>query len=359
MPEKLLRIGELSRRAGVSVELLRAWERRYGLLEPSRTAAASGSTARRTSPGCSPCAPTSTAGWRPRRPPGSCSPTAAAAGTDATLLGDAQTTLGPALEAFDETGAQVALDRLFAAFTVDVVLEEALLPYLRDLGERWERGEVSVAQEHFASNLVRARLVALSRGWDRGEGPRALLVIEGELHDLPLLAFGLMLRSYGWRICYLGATTPLASIAETARAIEPAVVVVSGTVEGAFDSVAPKGLRDVARLAPLYLAGAAADEALARRVRAGTWTTTSSSPRASSARGSADREGGQTAGRALAGPPRVPPCRTVATEAPLGRDAGPRGTSPRRPPRRARRARSRDRPTSSRRRSTRRPWCRR
>ena len=78
-----------------------------------------------------------------------------------------------------------------------------------------------------------------------------------------------MLRSYGWRICYLGATTPLASIAETARAIEPAVVVVSGTVEGAFDSVAPKGLRDVGRLAPLYLAGAAADEALARRVRAG------------------------------------------------------------------------------------------
>ena len=241
-----------------------------GSSSPRGRAAASGSTARRTSPGCSRCAPTSTAGWRPRRPPGSCSPNGNGGGTDATLLGDAQTTLGPALEAFDETGAQVALDRLFAAFTVDVVLEEALLPYLRDLGERWERGEVSVAQEHFASNLVRARLVALSRGWDRGEGPRALLAcIEGELHDLPLLAFGLMLRSYGWRICYLGATTPLASIAETARAIEPAVVVVSGTVEGAFDSVAPKGLRDVGRLAPLYLAGAAADEALARRVRAG------------------------------------------------------------------------------------------
>jgi methanogenic corrinoid protein MtbC1 len=78
-----------------------------------------------------------------------------------------------------------------------------------------------------------------------------------------------MLRSYGWRICYLGATTPLASIAETARAIEPVVVVVSGTVEGAFDSVAPKALRDLGRLAPLYLAGAAADEALARRARAG------------------------------------------------------------------------------------------
>ena len=270
VPEKLLRIGELSRRAGVSVELLRAWERRYGLLEPSRTRGGfrlygEADVAR-------------VLAMRANLDRGLAAAEAArlvladgnGGGTDATLLGDAQRALGPALEAFDETGAQVALDRLFAAFTVDVVLEEALLPYLRDLGERWERGEVSVAQEHFASNLVRARLVALSRGWDRGEGPRALLAcIEGELHDLPLLAFGLMLRSYGWRICYLGATTPLASIAETARAIEPAVVVVSGTVEGAFDSVAPKGLRDVGRLAPLYLAGAAADEALARRVRAG------------------------------------------------------------------------------------------
>jgi DNA-binding transcriptional MerR regulator len=270
VPEKLLRIGELSRRVGVSVELLRAWERRYGLLEPSRTRGGfrlygEADVAR-------------VLAMRANLDRGLAAAEAArlvladgdGRGTDATLLGDAQRALGPSLEAFDETGAQVALDRLFAAFTVDVVLEEALLPYLRDLGERWERGEVSVAQEHFASNLVRARLVALSRGWDRGEGPRALLAcIEGELHDLPLLAFGLMLRSYGWRICYLGATTPLASIAETARAIEPAVVVVSGTVEGAFDSVAPKGLRDVGRLAPLYLAGAAAHEALARRVRAG------------------------------------------------------------------------------------------
>ena len=89
------------------------------------------------------------------------------------------------------------------------------------------------------------------------------------MHDLPLLAFGLVLRSYGWRICYLGATTPIASVAETARAIEPAVVVVSGTVTGAFDAVAPKALRDLGRLAPLYLAGAAADEALARQLRAG------------------------------------------------------------------------------------------
>jgi MerR family transcriptional regulator, light-induced transcriptional regulator len=268
--EKLLRIGELSRRVGVSVELLRAWERRYGLLAPARTRGGFRLYGEEDVD--------RVLSMRAYLERGMAAAEAARlvvanghdTGSDATLLGEALTTLGATLESFDETGAQVALDRLFAAFTVDVVLDEAVLPYLRELGERWERGEVSIAQEHFATNLVRARLVALARGWDRGGGPRALLAcIEGELHDLPLLAFGLMLRSHGWRICYLGATTPLASIAETARAIEPAVIVVSGTVTGAFDEVPTRGLRDIGRLASLYVAGAAADETLARRTGAG------------------------------------------------------------------------------------------
>ena len=48
------------------------------------------------------------------------------------------------------------------------------MPYLQDLGDRWERGELSVAQEHFASNVLRGRLLSLARGWGRGAGPRAL-----------------------------------------------------------------------------------------------------------------------------------------------------------------------------------------
>ena len=97
-----------------------------------------------------------------------------------------------------------------------------LVPYLRELGERWEHGEVSVAQEHFASNLVRGRLMALARSWDRGAGPRALIACaEGELHDLPLLSFGLVLRGHGWRISYLGADTPVASIVDAAMTLTP------------------------------------------------------------------------------------------------------------------------------------------
>jgi MerR family transcriptional regulator, light-induced transcriptional regulator len=72
-----------------------------------------------------------------------------------------------------------------------------------------------VVQEHFASNLLRGRLLALARAWERGTGPAALLAsAPDEQHDLPLIMFGLALRAQGRRVIFLGADTPLASIAE-------------------------------------------------------------------------------------------------------------------------------------------------
>ena len=262
--DKLLRIGQLSRRVGVPVESLRAWERRYALLEPSRTQG----------------------GFRLYGEDDVARVLAMRANLDrglsaaeAAQLALAEQAGGPslptpvqdasdlvsALDRFDESGAQRALDQLLMTLTLDVALRDVLLPYLHELGERWARGEATVAQEHFASNLVRGRLMALARSWDRGSGPRALLAcVEGELHDLPLLCFGLVLRGHGWRISYLGADTPVASVVEAARALTPDAVVVSGTIDGVYDGVA-ETLREVALHAPLFVSGAAADERIARR----------------------------------------------------------------------------------------------
>jgi methanogenic corrinoid protein MtbC1 len=262
--DKVLRIGELSRRVGVPVESLRAWERRYGLLAPSRTQGGfrlygEDDVAR-------------VLAMRAHLGAGLSAAQAArlALADDVALtsvpapVADASE-LVAALDRFDETGAQRALDRLLATLTLDVVLRDVLVPYLHELGERWEHGQVSVAQEHFASNLLRGRLMALARSWDRGGGPRALLAcVEGELHDLPLLGFGLVLREHGWRISYLGADTPVSSLVDAARALAPDAIVVSGTTSGAFDQIAAQ-LREVALDAPLYVAGAAADRHVANR----------------------------------------------------------------------------------------------
>jgi DNA-binding transcriptional MerR regulator len=266
--EKVLRIGELSRRVGVPVESLRAWERRYGLLAPSRTPG-----------GFRLYGEDDVARVLAMRAHLGGGLSAAEAARLALAEEVAETAAAPipitdakelqaALDRFDETAAQRAIDRLLATLTLDVVLRDVLMPYLRELGERWEQGEATVAQEHFASNLVRGRLTALARSWDRGTGPRALLACaEGELHDLPLLAFGLSLREQGWRINYLGADTPVASVVEAARALAPAAVVISGTTSGAFDESATR-LREVTLHAPLWIAGAAASGRVARRAHA-------------------------------------------------------------------------------------------
>ena len=87
---------------------------------------------------------------------------------------------------------------------------------------RWERGEASIAQEHFASSVLRGRLLGLARGWGLGFGPVALLAcLPGEQHDLGLIAFGLALRARGWRIVYLGSDTPIETIEETSRPARP------------------------------------------------------------------------------------------------------------------------------------------
>ena len=263
---ELLRIGELSRRTGVSPELLRAWESRYGLVEPSRTEGrfrlySETDIARVRS-------------MRAHLDAGLSASEAARAvlaeRSDAEFAGLHETAadLARALERYDDVGAQAALDSLLAALTLDVVVGEVLVPYLHGVGERWKRGELSVAQEHFISNVIRGRLLALSRGWDRGLGPRAVLAsAEGDQHDLPVLLFGVVLRTHGWRITFLGADTPVTSLAETVREIQPNAVVVAGTLRGVFDPLVEE-LREVARHAPLYVAGAAADDELARRADA-------------------------------------------------------------------------------------------
>jgi MerR family transcriptional regulator, light-induced transcriptional regulator len=254
----LLRIGELSRRSGVSPELLRAWERRYGLLRPTRSPGGlrlySADDLRRVET------------MQRHLAEGFAAAEAAslAAGTAAVPVEQGGAPLAPAdmraelkasLDAYDEPRAQAALDRLLAGATLDAALSDVLLPYLHDLGERWSRGEASVAQEHFASEVVRGRLLGLARGWGRGVGPVALLAcVPGEQHELGLIAFGLSLRSHGWRVAYLGSDTPLETLDLAAQSLEPALVVLSAATEDGVRRIAPE-LRELATRYPVAIGG--------------------------------------------------------------------------------------------------------
>jgi MerR family transcriptional regulator, light-induced transcriptional regulator len=266
-----VRIGELSRRTGVSPELLRAWEQRYGLLRPTRSDGGfrlySPQDEHRVATMRSHLERGLSAAEAARITLDEESTPAPAAELPVLALG--ASALRAALDRLDESAAHAAIDGLLSSFSLEAVLREVVMPYLRELGDRWERGEASVAQEHFASQVLRGRLLGLARGWDRGPGPRALLAcMPGEQHDLGLIVFGLGLRDRGWRITFLGPDTPLDTLSDTATTLQPDAVVLSATTPDRFES-GRDALRRLARAVPLWAAGAGAtpDVATATGVR--------------------------------------------------------------------------------------------
>jgi DNA-binding transcriptional MerR regulator len=269
------RIGQLAGRTGVGAERLRKWESRYGLLEPDRSdggfrlyslederrvrlmqrhlsrgyaAAEAAELARQGVVAPSPARLT------PRLP--------------RAVVDRSMRILRQALSEFDEGAAQRALDDLFGGYTIDAVLRDAVLPFLREVGDAWAGGAATPGQEHFASTIIEARLLSLTRGWGSGGGPRALLACPaGERHTLGLVTFGIALSRRGWRITYLGADTPAASLAHAAAKLEPTLIVLAASRPDTYTREAG----DLSRLAATYrtaLAGAGATARLAKRIGA-------------------------------------------------------------------------------------------
>ena len=88
-----------------------------------------------------------------------------------------------------------------------------------------------MAQEHFASHLIRGRLSSLARGWGTGQGPYALLACPpGEQHELALLVFGIVLHRNGWRVRYLGANTPIEDLTQVTGDTRPSLIVLAATM---------------------------------------------------------------------------------------------------------------------------------
>jgi MerR family transcriptional regulator, light-induced transcriptional regulator len=266
-------IGELARRSGVTPDVLRVWERRYGLLKPRRTSANRRLYSRADE----------TRVRLMRRyiaqnmPPAQAAELVAAArltvnaGQDATVaeheVRAAHAELRDALDDFQETAAQRVLERLLGSHSRLAVIRDVILPYLHDVGERWVDNHLTVAQEHFASTFLEARFMAMARGWDRAPGPRALLACpSGERHVFGLLTFGIALHDAGWRVTYLGADTPVDMIAYAAEKVSPDLVALSSV--SAERLLPDERMRSLTRRWRCAIGGAGAAEELARAVGA-------------------------------------------------------------------------------------------
>src|SRR3954463_2765686 len=153
------RIGQLAARTGVPPERLRKWESRYALLAPKRSSGGfrvyspeDEQRVRLMERHLARGYAASEAAQLAKEGVVSPSPARLRSELSSRVVARSHRLLRKALADFDEGAAQRALDDLFSAFTVEAVLRDALLPFLREVGEAWARGETTPGQEHFAAS---------------------------------------------------------------------------------------------------------------------------------------------------------------------------------------------------------------
>jgi MerR family transcriptional regulator, light-induced transcriptional regulator len=148
-----------------------------------------------------------------------------------------------ALRVADQIGAVAVVDRaLKLGWTVDDVRFHLITPALYEVGTRWERGEIGVADEHLACSICEWLLFALAGRVRRTPptGRRALVgCSEGELHALGARMIAHVLSERGWTVMLLGADTPADAWPQIVRARRPDVAVLSTTTVAVLEQVGP------------------------------------------------------------------------------------------------------------------------
>ena len=241
-----LNIAALAYRTGVAPDTLRKWEQRYRILQPTRTAGGQRRYSERDVARVEWLCERLSEGYR--------------IGEAATLLGGGGGAMEPArlpaeqLEGILESAARgdaidigVRLDQAFALNGVEETLETVVGPLLEAVGERWESGELSVADEHLVSESVRSRLGHLLA--DSGGGLRGVAVLAcapGERHELGLMMAAIALRRDGWNVIYLGSDTPIGDALGLAKRLSARVLGISVS-SPELGAALQEALRDVAR----------------------------------------------------------------------------------------------------------------
>lgn len=244
-------IGVAAERTGLSTDVIRAWERRYSAVEPSRDAAGQRLYSdadverlrllrRATSGGRSISQVVELSGEELAE---LVQGDAAAKATVEVRAPDVDRLFDLAL-ALDGPDLESSLRRAVVAQGLASFAEEVAVPLLRRLGEGWHAGEVTPAQEHVASAAVARVVTGLRAG--KGAGPVAVVgTLSGERHEVGALLAAAAAELAGWRVVYLGADLPpseLAAAAERAGARAVCVSVVYGgrtpaETRGAFRSL--------------------------------------------------------------------------------------------------------------------------
>jgi DNA-binding transcriptional MerR regulator/methylmalonyl-CoA mutase cobalamin-binding subunit len=266
MAERTYRIHVAAELSGVRVELIRAWERRYGVLAPRRTPSGYRVYTERdvallrrlkqlTEEGVSiseaakmlPQLLLELGTTQPTEEP---SPASLQTWQDEVLK---------AAEALDQARVSEVLDEVLGALTPLKAYDDVLVPLQREVGERWHAGRFSVAQEHLVTQAVRERLISLLHmSPDRGRRRVVLACFPEEQHELGLLGAALRLRHAGLSVTLLGQRTPAAEVGRVVRQVNAELVGLSAVMDPGpheFEEMLSRILEGMPQGTPVWVGG--------------------------------------------------------------------------------------------------------
>ncbi len=242
-------IAAVARLTGLSVDTIRAWERRYALVEPprdetgirqydqahvarlelARAATEQGHPIRRVA-AMSDRQLTALLGERPRKDPGRVQPLHPRSAED--LVGD----LLDAVRNYEVERAKALLASAALLLTGEDFVLSVLAPLLRAIGSLWEEKRLSIAQEHFISQLVRDFLGSLTRLRRCDREPSMLFATPPqEPHEFGIALAACLASLRGIKTCVLGPNVPVDEVLRAARFVHPKIVVI-GTSLGSTPS---------------------------------------------------------------------------------------------------------------------------
>ncbi len=236
------RIATVAELTGVPEPTLRAWERRYGIPTPERGASGYrlyGEEDMRLVREMRRLCDDGIAAAEAAKMLLSRSAQSAATAEGAARLDPAKDSFALAVDAmleavdrFDDLALDQQLRRLMFLGSATELLDRVLAPVLVTIGNRWHAGELSVAQEHLATQklgTVMRDLVRLLPGADATDGV-VLGCFADDEHELGLLGLAMRLSEWGLRPLFLGARTPPSAVRSAVEAASPKLVALSATV---------------------------------------------------------------------------------------------------------------------------------
>ena len=233
-------MGVVTRRTGLSPDVLRVWERRYGVVKPTRSdggqrlySAADlerlqllrrlvdgGHRIAKIAALDQPALERLASEERIARQP------AAGESRDAAAM---RTAALDATAALDGLSVEALLRRAALELGTERWLEDVIGPFLQEVGNRWHDGSLTPAHEHLATAAARDVLGWLLRSFTPPVDAPVIVVgtLADEQHELGAMIAAVMAAKAGWQVQYLGPDLPAATIADAARELDARVIAVS------------------------------------------------------------------------------------------------------------------------------------